>query len=141
MFGILTDHYGRSRSSNASDQQQHILDCNREREASFSSALLDGLVALKEASEDRLVWTVEIDFDWVKKQKPGQTVTHQDLVPAITCRLPQLLRIFLQVERSFTDLQKGLAKAMVLWTNERAARRSFGPELSRKVCTLNYRLF
>lgn len=134
------DHYGRSRSSNASDQQQHILDCNRERKlhASFSSVLLDGVVALKEASEDRLVRTIEIDFDWVKKQKPGQTVTHQDLVPAITWRLPQLLRNCLQVESTFTDLQKGLAKALVLWTNERAARRSYGPELSRKVCTLNY---
>lgn len=35
------------------------------------------------------------------------------LVPAITWRLPQLLRDSLQVERVLADLEKGLAKAVV----------------------------
>lgn len=72
----------------------------------------------------------------MKRQKPGQT--HLDLVPAITWRLPQLLRDNFQVEKTFSDLEKGLAKALARLTNERANRGNYGPELSRKVCILIY---
>lgn len=56
-FDILMDHYGRSRSGDAADRQQPILDHKKEREmhASFSSALLDGVAALKESVENRLI--------------------------------------------------------------------------------------
>lgn len=137
-FDILMDHYGRSRSGDAADRQQHILDHKKEREmhASFSSALLDGVAALKESVENRLICTVEIDFEWVKRRKPGQT--HLHLVPAITWRLPQLLRDTFQVEKTFSDLEKGLAKALARLMNERANRGNYGPELSRKVCILIY---
>lgn len=133
-FDILMDHYGRSRSGNTTDRQQHILDHKKQREmhASFSSALLDGVAALKESVENRLICTVEIDFECVKRQKPGQTTWTSYL------RLLGAFRDNFQVEKPFSDLEKGLAKALARLTNERANRGNYGPELSRKVCILIY---
>lgn len=92
------------------------------------------MVALKESAEDWLVCTVELDLEWVNKLKPGQT--NKDLLHAITWRLPRLLRNNSHVEKVLTDLEKGLAKAVVHLMNEGAFGRNHGPEQPRKVCTL-----
>lgn len=137
-FDLLMHSYQRSRTPGSFDDMcsryQHILAKKDDRRAHafFSDAILDGVVALKERTEDRLVCTIEVDFDRVNKQRPGQT--HEDLIPAITWQLPQLLRDNPLVEQAFTSLEKRLAKAVVPLTNELPVRRKYGPELTRKVC-------
>lgn len=136
-FDLLMYYYQRSRDGESlNDIQNRFVDILsnkevRQNHALFSDAILDGAIALKERVEDRLICTIEVDFDKVNKQRPGQT--HVDLIPAITWRLPQLLRDNLQVEKTFMIMEKGLSKAIVCLTNELPIRRNYGPELLRKV--------
>lgn len=143
-FDLIMHCFEKSRNNetldDVSNRSQHILAAKEDRKihALFSDALLDGVVALKETVEDRLVCIVEIDFDRVNKQKSGQT--HEHLVPAITWRLPQLLRDNLQAEKTLTRMENGLAKAVVRLTNELPVRRNYGRRLAEKVRMLLFLL-